>query len=297
MTKRYFSIVALIVMFAAAGLSQGVDVTADSAVSENLFVGWNADDPERVEVIRWNPAGLDGSEPNLTRSGTLGTGPCFNGIAEYFGNSLAPPDPPSGKVLVGAGTIGTRVPGPDSKMIISSISNGCPAVSAEVAVDTIYKFWQGGKAANKMRVTRTFNFETPFARAFRPFVPRFYPISGFSHVLHPNAAGTMLLIRPVGGSACPFGCVVTDWDSSNEATSWFAVHNPITGQGIVVKHLPSASTAAIWVDWDAASQTNSSSVLLPTPAGGFTNEIVEKQTLCFYDSTTWIPSLTLPPGC
>ena len=66
---------------------------------------------------------------------------------------------------------------------------------------------------------------------------------------------------------------------------------------MIVKHNPSSYAASLWVDWDGASNTNSSSVLLKKPAGGFNGEVVETQTFWFYDSSTWTPSLTLPPGC
>jgi hypothetical protein len=276
---------------------QGVAITPNTATSENLFVQFSETDPERIDVIKWNPDGLNGTEANLTNSGASGTAPCHNGDVEYFGNSWAPPDPPTGKVLVGAGTNGVRVKGPDSKVVISSVSSDCAPISAGISVNTIYKFWQGGDALNKMRVTRSFTFETEFNRDFRPFIPRFHPISSFSRVLHPNAAGTMLVSETVGGfGACPFGCVVTDWDGSNEATSWFAVHDPVAGRGVIVKRAPSAYASALWIDWDGASSTNSSSVLLRPPTGGFSGEVTEMETLFFSDATRWIPSLELPPG-
>ena len=287
----------LLAVHAVAAMAQGADVTANTATSDNLFVQFNANDPERVDVIKWNPAGLTGSEVNLTNSGTTGVGPCYNGDVEYFGNSWAPPDPPSGKILVGAGTSGVRVPGPDSKLVINSIATGCPQNVSGVAVNTIYKFWQGGQALNKMRVTRSFTFDSIFNSDFRPFIPRFYPINSFSQVLQPDAVGITLVTENVGGAACPFGCVVTNWNGADESLSWFAVHDPITGRGVVVRHNPNAATAVLWVDWDGASSTTASSVLLRKPTGGFTGEVVETETLCFYDSTTWIPSLTLPPGC
>jgi hypothetical protein len=278
-------------------MAQGVDITANTATSGNLFVQWNSSDPERVDVIKWNPAGLSGSEPNLTNSGTSGAGPCYNGDVEYFGNSWAPPDPPNGKVFVGAGTGGVRVPGPDSKVVISSVASGCAQNVSGVSVNTIYKFWQGGQAINKMRVTRSFTFDSAFNSDFRPFIPRFYPIGSFSQVLHPDALGTTLVTENVGGALCPFGCAVANWNGADESLSWFAIHDPITGRGVVVRHIPKADAAALWIDWDGASSTTASSVLLRKPTGGFIGEVVETQTLCFYDNTTWIPSLTLPPGC
>ena len=278
--------------------AQGVSITSTTATSQNLFVEFSATDPERIDVIKWNPNGLDGTEANLTNSGSSGSGPCFNGDVEYFGNSWAPPDPPAGRVFVGSGTEGVRVKGPDSKVVINSISTDCPPTSANVSVNTIYKFWQGGQALNKMRVTRSFTFETAFTSDFRPFIPRFHPIASFSQVLHPNAAGTMLLTETVGGfTHCPFGCIINDWNGNTEDASWFAVHDPVSGQGVIVKRAPSPYNAALWVDWDGSSFTNSSSVLLRAPAGGFTGEVSEMETLCFYNVHTWIPSLELPPGC
>ena len=96
---------------------------------------------------------------------------------------------------------------------------------------------------------------------------------------------------------CPTGCEITDWNGGNEATSWFAIHDSSTGRGIVVKREPSAATAVLWVDWDGGVNSTATSVLLKAPEGGFTGEVTEKQTICFYDATTWSPSLTLPPGC
>lgn len=281
----------------AISMAQGVTIDETSATSQNLKVVFNVTDPERIDAIYWNPAGLTGSESNLTRSATFSGDPCVNGLLEYFGNSWAPPDPNlGGKVLVGAGTTGARMKGPDSKVVINSTSTGC-VPSANVGVTTLYKFWPGGVAQNKMRVTRTLSFETAFDRDVRPYIPRLYTITQFGQVIYPNAAGTALVTRNVGGGTCPLGCEFTDWNASSEETAWFAIHDVGLGRGLVVKHNPTAAPASLWVDWDGASFTNSSSVLLKKPAGGFTGEIVETQTFCFYDSSTWTPSLTLPSGC
>src|SRR5690606_31867817 len=116
-----------ICFFATVAVSQ-VDITPTTLTTGNLYVEWNADDPERIEVIKWNRAGLNGTEPNLTNAGEFdeASPPCFDGIVEYFGNSLAPPDPNlGGKVFVGAGTTGVRMRGPDSKVVINSISEDC----------------------------------------------------------------------------------------------------------------------------------------------------------------------------
>ena len=191
-TGRIAAIAAVCLVAATAAFAQ-VEITPTSMTSPNLYIEWNANDPERIEVIKWNREGLNGTEPNLTTVGEFDQAPppCFAGIVEYFGNSLAPPDPNvGGKVFVGAGTTGVRMRGPDSKVVINSITNDCPPASAGVAVNTLYKFWRGGQAANKMRVTRTFSFEEPFDDDFRPYVPRLHPIESYSQVLHPDALGT-----------------------------------------------------------------------------------------------------------
>jgi hypothetical protein len=75
-----------------------------------------------------------------------------------------------------------------------------------------------------------------------------------------------------------------------------AIHDPASGQGMIVRHL-SSSPVALWVDMDGGSQTTASGVLLLQPPGGFTGTVVENESLCFYDSQIWTPSLALPAGC
>ena len=106
-------------------------------------------------------------------------------------------------------------------------------------------------------------------------------------MLHPDASGTILVTEDT--SLCEFGCQVTDWDQT-----WFAIHDPSTGNGEIVR--PRSSTpSALWVDQDSASFTNASSVLLLQPAGGFTGNVSETEFLCFYNSSIWTPSTALPP--
>lgn len=288
----------LAVAIGAEGNGDGVIITSTTAANANLLVAWSPDDPEQIDAIYWNPAGLTGGEPNLTNP--FVTGGCNAGDVEYFGNSWTSRDPQTGgQVLVGAGTTGARAAGPDHKVEVDSISDSasCPPSSAGVAVSTTYKFWQGGRPINRFKVTRSFSFADAFAFDFRPYVPRLYPISAFSQVLHPNAAGTNMITEAVGGSFCPFGCVVTDWDGNGAATAWFAIHDPSSGQGVIVRRTPSTFPVALWVDWDGASFTNASSVLALQPTGAFTGDVKEEQFLCFYDESVWVPSLELPPGC
>ena len=157
---------------------------------------------------------------------------------------------------------------------------------------------------------RQFSFgKKPFNQAFRPYIPRFSLGLGFTDVLYPA----------IGGCACghglhatvPTGCtgpfpapgaapLDAQWDSSQQ---WYAIHNPATGQGVVVMRQRAVGAdgslvpSQLWVDFDAGSNTNSSSFLLMNPVGGFLGNLTENETLCFYDQNSWTPSLTPPAGC
>jgi hypothetical protein len=188
---------------------------------------------------------------------------------------------------VGWGTTGTWGNPVSGEINIESISSGCPG-SADIPIQTNYQFFDDEQHANLIRVERTFEFgETPYAHAVRPFIPRLYPSDGFTQVIHPNADGDALVID----TTCDFGCVAESWNGS-----WFAIHNPATGLGMIVKHVDTGSPVALWLDDDDGSFTNSSSVLLLQPEGGFTGSVTETEYLCFYDGS-WTPSTTLPEGC
>jgi hypothetical protein len=109
-------------------------------------------------------------------------------------------------------------------------------------------------------------------------------------VIHPSADGTALVTE--NGNDCEFGCEVTNWDDT-----WFAVHDPASGNGMIVRHEFSSNPVALWVDMDGGSQTTASGVVLLAPSGGFTGTVNEVEFLCFYNSNSWTPSLTLPAGC
>jgi hypothetical protein len=91
------------------------------------------------------------------------------------------------------------------------------------------------------------------------------------------------------------------WDATQ---GWFAVHNPGSLEGVVVSRVPStdpqgnAIAAQLWIDTDAGSYSNASSFLLMNPVTGFGGGLVtEVETLCFYNTTIWTPSLVPPIGC
>ena len=266
-------------------LAASINPDARTVVTRKLFVDFDDTNPERIVDIRWN-----GSE-NLTNSYVVEGCP---DPLEFFGNSWVSQGEGTEDFvfasLVGWGSTGTWKPLSSRKVGIISRSKGCPA-SASVPVITGYRFFDRAPAANKFRVQRSFKFgETAYPYSFRPYIPRLYPYSAYSQVLHPNRPGTRLLVEDA--LACDYGCRVDNWNGT-----WFAMHDPETGRGLILKRLPSIYRAALWVDIDGGSETAASSVLLLRPWSGFTDTVTEQMDLCFYDRSTWTPSLTLPPGC
>jgi len=130
----------------------------------------------------------------------------------------------------------------------------------------------------------------PFHYDFRPYIPRLGPMDEYTQVWHPDVTGSSLMVED--STICDFGCRVDNWNGE-----WFAIHNPTSGEGMIVKRSATSYGAALWVDQDSASFTNSSSVLLLKPVGGFTGYVNEVESFCFYDSGMWTPSLSLPAGC
>jgi hypothetical protein len=246
-------------------------------------VQWSRSDPEEILGLSWK------GSPNLTNSWTHPFCP-EGGDHEFFGNSWDAQNDFQFRALVGWSSTGSwSALGPAGVGIASSAS-GCFGTSG-IPVSTSYRFFTSGNEANRILVHRTFSFgTTPFAFDFRPYIPRLYPREQYGLVIHPNAAGTGLVTEV--GNDCEFGCEVTDWDGT-----WFAVHDPGSGRGMIVRHAASSIPVALWVDMDGGSQTTASSVLLLQPPGGFTGTVAETESLCFYDPTIWTPSLLLPSGC
>ncbi len=294
-----------------------INPTNRTVTTSNFFVAWNTGkDVEAITTLKW------AGGQNMTGSGALDTcGPEFPGAVEYMGNSYAPPDPESGGlVLVGGGTTtppgttawsGQSLPSGTDQVTINSSSTGCRPSSAGINVKTIYSFFNPADPSTTwFGVQRAFDFTaTTFAHNFRPYMPRLSLGEGFTQVLYPTTSGTLATMSVydcgggctgpvVAGNAAPLNPL---WDATR---GWFAIHNPGTLQGVVVKRNPSADpqgkpiTAQLWVDNDALSSTNASSFLLMSPTGGFKAGLVtEVETLCFYDSSIWTPSLTPPAAC
>jgi hypothetical protein len=266
-----------------------VDATARTLQSARFFLDFSnglTDDPEELDVLKWK-AGA-----NLTES--YAGDSCSFGLVAHFGNSFVPPDVQSGgKVLVGSGTTGSWAQ-EGASILIQSLATGC-AESISVPVETRYAF-RSGVAADTIEVARQFDFgSTPVTAPIRPFVPRL--LAAFDQVMHPNAAGTALVTENV--FACPYGCELTDWDGS-----WFAYTSSgeFAGEGMIVRRHPSDLPGHLWVDNDSGSTaTNSSSVILPLPDGGFPSQVTERELFCFFDPASWSAAeqaaLTLPLGC
>ena len=317
---QVFALVLVGVVAAPAALAQAhavtIDPTTRTVTTSTFAIKWNTGvDTEAITSLSW----MGGS--NLTNSNAVNTCGNADTDVEYFGNSEAPPDPQSGgKDLVGGGTITPAGTAPWSAQIlaagtaqitINSNSTNCPPSSAGIDVQTTYRFFDSGNSSvNWFGVQRVFNFtETPFPYDFPPYVARLGLSYGYSEVLYPDTGGALVVMDV---SNCGGGCsgpepapgaalLSPPWASTQ---GWFAFYNPTTQQGLVVKRRPSADpegdaiAAQLWVDYDLGSNTNASSFLLMNPAAGFQGGLViEVETLCFFNSTIWIPSLTPPAGC
>ncbi len=270
-------------LIVGTALAATIDTTARTVTTSAFDIQFSLTNPEEISSISWN------GSPNLTATGVTSCGDPL----EYFGNSWAAPDSANFVSLVGWAQSGTWGSKNSHSVDIRSVSNsasGCYGAS-DIPVQTSYHFWDRGPVVNRIQVQRKFDFRgAPLTQDLRPYIPRLYPLDGYTEVYHPDASGSLLVMETP--SACPLGCQVSDWNGS-----WFAMHNPTTGQGVIVRHAPSGYAVSLWVDEDSASYTNATSVLLLQPAGGFTGRVTDTQFMCFYNSSMWSPSLTLPPGC
>jgi hypothetical protein len=286
MKARRWAVAAAVL--AAAAVSAGsagasVDPGTRTVQSGPLTVQWSATNPEEILSISYN------GSPNLTNSWPLFF--CDRGDSEFFGNSWDNDLGPNGfAVPVGWGTTGTWSGSGLDGVRIDSAATGCFATSG-IPVQTSYRFFANTAGVGRMLVRRRFTFgSTPFVHNFRAYIPRLYPRDEFTDVIHPNAGGSALVTE--NAADCELGCALTDWNGS-----WLAIHAPSSGRGLIVRHELSSTPVALWVDLDGGSATTASSVLLLHPPGGFTGTLNEVESLCFYDSTSWTPTLSLPNGC
>ena len=256
---------------------------ATRTVTTGVFnIRWGRTNPEEILSLTWNgSANLTNSSPNVEH-------PC-GGDSEFFGNSWGGSEGADYVSPVGWGTTGTWSAVDSGRVAITSSASGCYGTSG-IPVATTTSSSRIGATQNQFLVQRRFSFgSTPFDRTFRPYMPRLYPVSKFATIVYPDAAGTSLVTDDYDG--CHFGCIVTDWSGS-----WFAEVDPSSGLGMIVRHTPSSYRAVLWIDVDGYSATTAAAVALVPPAGDFTGRL-SNESLCFFDSSSWTPSLTLPNGC
>jgi hypothetical protein len=258
-----------------------VEVAPHTVTTLAFTVAWSPVNPEEILFLSWN------GSPNLTNSSPHLEYPC-GGDSEFFGNSWG--DEPGYVSPVGWGTSGQWSARGSTRVSIDSSASGCYGTSG-IPVATSYQFFPQGVTQNQFLVQRRFSFgSTPFDYTFRPYIPRLH-VGNFSTILYPDATGTNLVVVDDTG-ACGYGCLITDWNAS-----WFALLDPESGSGMIVRHVPSSHRAVLWIDTDYYSLTTSSAVALVPPAGGFTGTVIENERLCFFDGSSWTPSLRLPKGC
>lgn len=283
--RRVAALGALCVLGLMAGPvlgAPGLDPATRTATFGPFVVRWSLTDPEVIVGLSWK------GSPNLTNTWVHPNCP-EGGAHEFFGNSWRTDNDVAFVSPVGWGTVGTWAES-GAGVDISSAASGCYGTSG-IPVTTSYELFGGEATSARIQVERRFEFgSTPFASDLRPYIPRLYPVDRYSRVLHPNANVTALVTEDA--LSCGYGCRVTDWNGT-----WFAVHDPQAGRGMIVRHEPSTHSVALWVDADSGSATTATSVALLQPPGGFTGTVVDRQTLCVYDSSTWIPSLTPAAGC
>jgi len=261
-----------------------IDPVTRTVETEDLTVQWSTQNPEAITFLSWK------GSPNLTLTSPSPT--CPNPVS-FFGNSWANDrsDPPE-LMIVAGGSTGTWVAPTNESVVINSIDEDC-LDPARLSVETRYQFFAEGPAASTIKVVREIDFgSTPSGKPFRSYIPRLMQ-ADYSYVLHPDATGTYL--RSYSTWPCKYGCTKTDWDGT-----WLAIHNPYSGSGLIVRHIPSQYEVALWVDHEGNGTTSTSVLQLP-PSGGFTGIVREVEFLCFYDATSWPSymrnSLTLPEGC
>lgn len=272
-----FSILLALLITSGAALAT-VTINGRTVATSKFRIVWNSgSDVEAITQLYWNGG------TNLT--GPYLPGSCNGGDVEYFGNAWAPPDPQvGGRVLVGSGTTGgtwlsskSGGGGSSASIVINSSSTECAPTSAGVPVTTTYVFTDTVSDQNSFVVKRQFNFgNQPFTNNFRPYMSRLSLASGFTQVLYPAIGG---VLASLDVSNCPNGCtgpylypqanpLPSEWDSSQQ---WYAMHNPATGEGVVVLRQRALNAdgsivqSQLWIDSDTASNTNSSSFLLMNP--------------------------------
>jgi outer membrane protein assembly factor BamB len=304
MRAKAFSSIAVFTLLAALCTSFAAVIITGRTVNTTMFnIVWDSGrDVEAITSLQWKGG------PNLVGAFAIDT--CAKGDVEYFGNAWAPPDPQAGGVVLVGGPTANGVWAGDAKdgaVGINGSSALCNTITNILPVSTKYTF-EDSSTPNQFRVERTFDFSSGFRHPLRPYIPRLSLGMGFTHVLYPTVSGTL---ATKDSRDCPFGCTGPQpapgaaslaplWDGT---LAWYAIHNPTTGQGMIVFRRKTFDSRGVmmpvqlWIDNDDASNTNATSFLLMKPAGGFVGQLLETETFCFYDQSSWTPSLTPPTEC
>ena len=285
-----------VTVVAALGLPGAADATitlppgADIVSTSRLELDFGDANVERLDSVRWRD-----SAGTLSANLASNSGPgCGAGDpSDAWGRSdsiFGMPGP------VGSGTAGTWAPrATRTVQIDSSRPTACTGDTTVTPVRTRYTFFDTGAAASKVRVERRFGFSaaTPdYANSpsFRAYVPEL-PLSAYSQVVHPNAAGDHLITDQ---SVNPHD-TTSNWNGT-----WLALNDPGTNRGLLILRDPGSPSPAR-IALENNGQANSSSVDLLRPDGGWKAPLTETEYLYLYDASSWpvagrAPG-TLPSGC
>lgn len=300
--RQIFLLLAVLAL-APVSFAVTVDTTTRTVQSTNLLVTWSGTDQEAIVSVKWSADGNPQAAPNIASSSHVGT--CPGAFApEYWGNSWEAGAPQAGEeVFVGIGTTTPAGEAPWSAAYgkhgaaVASQSNDCGAINAAaIPVTTRYRFYDHGPRRNVIRLDRTFSFgDDSYEGTIRPYIPRLSLSRGFTRVLYPSTTGALATMSVF---ACPFGCVAPAWDAGR---GWYAVENPTSGQGVILRRADNGYSSSLWIDYDGNSSTNATSFRLLAPPEGFRGRVSEKEVLCFYDGSIWSAAdraaLELPAGC
>jgi hypothetical protein len=249
-------------------------------------------DADRVDAISW----IDSNGTARTNYVASG-GPSHCGDPqEFFGQSYAAPEFTT-PLLVFAGVVDTWTGTTALKGNAATSLTGFCDTAPSAVTKSVYKLFTGSGQINELQVTRNFlfNASTPVftGRGLRAYVARL-PLSVYSTVLAPNAAGSAILSYNPGG--CGTDCDVTDWNGR-----WFADDDGAGNGLMVIRSASSVAPAMLALNNDSFSASNLSAIVLLQPAAGWKAKVTEVEYLCFYDATSWPAAARsagrLPKGC
>lgn len=286
---RFRSIILVAAAFAVVPSAAEAAVTLDPVANRvstprlEFDFGDGPGNVERLDSVRWRDSGS-------TLTGNLAANSVATGCGVpaqpqrawgYAGSAAGPPQP------VGDGTTGTWTPrGGRSVEINSTRPDSCGGYSPPTPVRTRYTFFNVGDAAGKVRVERTISFSALSPDDVNPSMRAYVPelsLASYAAVVHPNAAGTALVVDASQNPAV----AQTDWNQT-----WVALNNPVTNAGVMILRETASNPTRLMLENDGSS--NSSGVDLIKPATGWKAPVTETEWLCFYDATSWPPPQRSP---